>query len=166
MDKRRSKKTGVSSGVIIAFDLSLNSTGYAIFNKKGVLLEKGFIDTKHENETPLKLLIIWKKIKEIDKRYKVLKIVIERGFTRFNKVTQQLFRVVGIVNLFFAKIEQEYITSKEVRKIVCGNGNIKKNDFFGYITENFPNINFYCNDEADAYALGVAYFIKNGVLDG
>jgi len=144
---------------IIAFDLSLNSTGYSIFDKKGKLIELGSIDTKSETEIPLKLKIIGKKILSIKRKYKISLVLIERGFTRFNHVTQKIFRVFGIVNYLFYNVEQIYITSKAVRKAVCKNGNIKKADFFIYIKSKNKRIKFSNDDEADAFALGRAYFL-------
>lgn len=145
---------------VISFDLSLNSTGYCVFNSKGKLLEIGTIDTNKIENTPNKLNLIAKKAKSLLKKYKPNTIIIERGFSRFNAVTQQLFRVHGLMNYLFYKQEQIYIPSKTVRKLICGQGNIKKNDFFSYIKDKNSKIKFKNNDEADAYALGQAYFIQ------
>jgi len=143
----------------IAFDLSLNSTGYSVFNNRGKLIEMGTIDTNNIPDIPNKLHAIGKKAKSIKRKYKISAIVIERGFTRFNNVTQKIFRVFGIINYLFYDVEQIYITSKEVRKRVCGNGNIKKEDFFEHIKNTNKRVKFKNNDEADSYALGKAYFL-------
>lgn len=145
---------------VLSLDLSLNSTGYCVFNLKGNLLEIGTIDTSKVEETPKKLRFIANKAKKILKDYKPKVVVFERGFTRFNIATQQIYRAVGLMNYLFYKQEQIYLPSKSVRKLICGQGNIKKNDFFLYIKENNPKIKFSNNDEADAYALGQAYFIQ------
>lgn len=145
---------------VISFDLSLNSTGYSVFNHRGKLLSIGTISTDKIKDTPLKLKFIANEVNKLSKKYKPKVIVIERGFSRFNTVTQQLFRVHGLINYLFYKQEQVYITSKSVRKLICGYGNIKKNDFFLYVKENNKKIHFNNNDEVDSFALGKAYFIQ------
>lgn len=145
---------------IIAFDLSLNATGYCVFNPKGKLLEIGTIDTNHIKDTPLKLKFIASKANGLSKKYKPKVIVFERGFSRFALATQQIYRAVGLMNYLFHKQEQVYIPSKSVRKLICGHGNIKKKDFFLYIKEKNKKISFETDDEADAFALGKAYFIQ------
>lgn len=156
----------MSNNFIICFDLSLNSTGYSVFKNKNKLVELGTIDTNHIDELPQKLHYIASVCKKINKRYKPKTIVFERGFSRFNAVTQKLFRVFGVVNYLFHNVEQIYIPSKTVRKLICGHGNIKKDDFFQYIKEEYKNIKFRNNDEGDSFALGLAYISmekeKNG----
>lgn len=144
---------------IISFDLSLNSSGYSIFTDKYKFVENGTIDTNDEKELQLKLKIIGDRIKDIREQYYITYVLFERGFSRFNAVTQKLFRVVGLVNYLFYDVEQIYIPAKTVRKILCGNGNIKKEDFFMYIKDRYKKIKFKNNDEADAYALAKSYFI-------
>jgi len=145
---------------IIAFDLSLNSTGYSIFTDRRKLIAIGSIPTDADDALQIRLKKIGAEITKIKKKYKPEKIIFERGFSRFNHVTQVLFRVFGVVNYLFYNIEQIYIPSKTVRKIICGHGNIKKNDFFEYVKEKYKKINFQNNDEADSYALGLAYFAQ------
>ena len=145
---------------IISFDLSLNSTGYSVFTTRGKFVKNGTIDTNHEKSIQLKLKIIGNEIIKIKKEYKPLFIIVEKGFSRFHDVTQKLFMVHGLIKYLFYDVEQIYITSKQVRKIICGNGNIKKEDFFIFIKENNKKIKFQNNDEADSYALGKAYFIQ------
>ena len=150
---------------IITFDLSLNSTGYAVFNNKK-LVEMNYIDTSEVDELQHRLKLIADVSKKLKKRYKPEKIIIEKGFSRFNYVTQKLFRVVGIINYLFYDIEQIYIPSKTVRKLICGNGNIKKIDFFLYIKDKYKKVKFERDDEADAYALAQAYFIQEEEKNG
>jgi Holliday junction resolvasome RuvABC endonuclease subunit len=153
---------------IITFDLSLNSTGYCVFTDKGKFIDKGTIAPSLEFDIQNKLKFIADKVKKLKRKYDIKYIIIERGFSRFNEITQKLFRVVGLINYLFYDVEQIYITAKSVRKIICGNGNIKKEDFFMFIKDNNKKIKFNNNDEGDAYALGKAYFlqqkevIKNG----
>lgn len=143
---------------IIAFDLSLHSTGYSIFNDNK-LLEIGSIPTDPKKILPVRLKKIADAVKKLKKTYKPDKIIFERGFSRFNNVTQILFRVFGVINYLFYDIEQIYIPAKTVRKLICGQGNIKKNDFFLYMQKKYKSkgIKFQNNDEADSYALGLAY---------
>lgn len=149
---------------ILCLDLSLNSTGYSIFNKKGKFISKGFISPNSKLDTQNKLKLIADRFISIKKKYKISRVIIEKGFSRFNTVTQQIFRVHGLANYIFYDIDQEYITSKSVRKHVCGMGNIKKKDFFIFIKNKNKKIKFVNDDEADSFALGQAYFIQKGIL--
>lgn len=145
---------------IISFDPSLNSTGYAVFNSSGKLIDIGSIEPNVDDTLQSKLFFIGKCLKKIKKKHRAETILIERGFSRFNAVTQKLFRVHGLINYIFYDIPQEYVVAKTVRKELCGDGNIKKADFFNYISSKYKKIVFKNDDELDAFALGL-YYIKS-----
>ena len=150
--------------MVIAFDLSLSCSGYSIFRDDGKFVKTGHIATDGEESTPLRLRYISKCLNKLKKEYKPNKIIIEQGFSRHAKSTQQIFRVHGIVNLIFYNVEQIEIHATHVRKIVTGHGNIKKEELNQYIIENYPNIEFNNLDEMDSYVLGIAYFKEKGVI--
>ena len=93
-------------------------------------------------------------------KYKPEKIIIEQGFTRFNKSTQALFRVHGLANYIFWKYEQIYYPSTTIKKIVGGKGNIGKKQLREIIKLEHPEISFNSYDESDAFATGKTYFIE------
>jgi Holliday junction resolvasome RuvABC endonuclease subunit len=85
----------------------------------------------------------------------------ERGFSRFNTATQQLYRVHGITNLCFKKTEQIYITPKTLKKAICGRGDVKKIYVIKKVKDMYPNLKITTNDEADA--LSLIYYHKTYV---
>ena len=151
---------------VYALDLSLNSTGVCIFNSDGNFVKKLTIDTNGEKNTPQKLKMIAKHFIELIGKYPPEKVIIEQGFTRYNKSTQQIFRVHGLVNYLFSDYEQKYYPSSSVKKIVAGRGNIDKEELRRVIKLEYPKINFDTYDESDAFAVGLAYFIEQRSYHG
>lgn len=149
---------------IISLDLSMSCTGCSIFSNDGKFIKTCHIETKGSEITPLRLRTIAKFLNKIKKEYKPIKIIIEKGFYRFAKSTEQVFRVHGITNLIFYNTEQVEIHATSVRKLVTGHGNINKEEMSKWIIEKYPDIIFANNDEIDSYALGIAYFKQIGVL--
>lgn len=149
---------------IIALDLSLVSTGVAIFNEDGKCVKLDTIETSAKDETKIRLKIIGDKIIKIKKEYKPILVLVEQGFSRYNVATQMLFRVHGLINYLFADTEQKYYHSTTIRKIVMGKGNAKKIEVQKYINDKYKNLNFKNYDESDSYAVGLCWFIERGIL--
>lgn len=150
--------------MLLSFDLSLSCTGYSVFSDDGQFILTGHIETNGKESTSLRLRSIAKVMKKLRKDYKPKLILIEKGFNRFARSTEQVFRVHGITNLLFYDIEQIEIHATSVRKQVTGYGNMKKEDFFEWIKKEYPEIEFKNNDEVDSFALAIAYFKKKGVI--
>lgn len=151
-------------GYIIALDLSLSCTGCSIFSDDGEFVKTCHIDTNGKEITPWRLRNIAKFLRQIKKEYKPIKIIIEKGFYRFAKSTEQVFRVHGITNLIFYNIDQIEIHATSVRKLVTGHGNINKEQLSDWIKKEYPNITFENDDEIDSYALGIAYLKQNEII--
>ena len=149
---------------IYALDLALGSTGVAIFNDDGQHVWLQTIDTKKVKSVPLKLVHIANELLKLEDDFAPKIIIIERGFSRFNRSTQQIFRVHGVVNYIFANYPQIYIPPATVKKVVGGKGNINKDDLRKIINMEYPAIKFKNNDESDAMAVGLAYFIQERIL--
>ena len=150
--------------MVIAFDLSLSCSGYSIFRDDGKFVKTGHIATDGEESTPIRLKYISKQLNKLKKEYKPKTIIIEQGFSRHARSTQQIFRVHGITNLIFCEVEQVEIHATHVRKVVTGQGNMKKEELSQYIVENYPKIKFENFDEVDSFTLGIAYFKEKGVM--
>lgn len=146
------------------FDLSITCCGYSIFTDDGKFIKTGHIETNEKLSTPLRLNQINKEFKKLKKEYKPKLIVIEKGFYRFATATQQVYRVHGITNVLFYNIKQEEIEATSVRKLVTGHGNINKEELNKYINKNYPKVKFENYDEMDSFALGIAYFKREGVI--
>lgn len=151
-------------GYIIALDLSLVSTGVAIFNEDGKCVKLDTIETSAKDETKIRLKVIADRIIKIRKEYRIELVLCEQGFSRYNIATQMLFRVHGLINYLFSDVEQKYYHSTTIRKIIMGKGNAKKIEVQKYINDKYKNLNFKNYDESDSYAVGLAWFIEKGIL--
>lgn len=149
--------------MILALDLSMSNTGYAIFSNDGCLEMIGSIETpKNEKDYGRKLKCIAKEFLKLKKKYKPNKVVIERGFSRFNRSTEVIYRVFGLAEYIFSSEEKIYIPSLSVRKIVLGQGNAKKEEVAQEIKWRYQSFDFNNYDETDATATGLAYFMREG----
>jgi len=147
---------------VYALDLSLNSTGVCIFTNDGEFVKAVTIDTKSLEESKLKLKMIGEEFIKLMKEYMPKVVVIEQGFTLYNKSTQAIFRVHGIANYIFCAFEQIYYPATTVKKLVGGKGNMTKEEIRDIILEKYPEIKFNSLDESDAFALAIAYFTEHG----
>ena len=145
---------------IYALDLSLNSTGVCIFNSKEKCVTFLTIDTNGEKETAVKLKRIAEIFLALIKKYPPDRVIIEQGFSRYNKSTQQIFRVHGLINYLFCEWEQVYIPSSSIKKAITGKGNASKEEVRDFIKMEYPKIKFETFDESDAFATGYTYFIE------
>jgi len=151
---------------IYALDLALNYTGVCIFSDDGSLIYKTTIETNKEKDTPRKLKLIGDSFLKLIKEYKPSVVVIEEGFSRFNRSTQQLFKCHGVVSYIFWEYPQVYIPASTVKKTIGGKGNIKKEELQKIIKWEYPEIEFNSMDESDAFALGQTYFIEQRSYNG
>jgi Holliday junction resolvasome RuvABC endonuclease subunit len=148
---------------LCALDLSLNSTGVCIFTMEGDCIEKLTIDTHKIENTQLKLREIGNIFENLIEKYDFEIIVMEKGFSRFNKSTQQLYRVHGIANYIFSEFKQIYYPSGTIKKLITGKGNASKELVHDCLIKGYPNIKFENYDESDAFAVGESYFLKKGI---
>ena len=143
---------------ILCLDLSLSNTGIVVFDEYGNWVKLQSIDTHKDEGHPLKLKHIADDLIKIKKKYKPSLVVIEQGFTRFNRSTQALYKVHGLVNYLFSDVEQLYYASTSVRKKVLGKGNVNKKELQDFINQEYPEVPFDDLDQSDAFALGLCYF--------
>jgi Holliday junction resolvasome RuvABC endonuclease subunit len=149
---------------IWAFDLSMSCVGITIFSNDGKPELITSIDTKTEKTYQSKLKFIADKVLELKEKYPPEKVAIEGGFSRFNTSTQVVFRVHGLINYLFHEVFQIYYPPATVRKTVCGVGNAKKNEVQNVILNRFDDVVFSNEDESDAFAVGLCFMLKEGVL--
>lgn len=159
---------------IIGLDLSLSSTGVAVYDtEKSKFVHVSSISTMdelREKEIPvatfdgMRLRIIYDYLLKIQEKYKKKDCVvaIERGFTMHNKTTQQLYRVHGVANLVFSEYEQFYYPPKTVKATVY-DGTATKEELATLI-ETRTNAEFMNYDESDACAVALTYAIKNKLI--
>ena len=148
---------------IHAYDLSMDSTGFCIFdeNMNPVLIDS--IPTNKKQSHGKRLKVINDKMIQLKKEYPTEIISIERGFSRFNMATQVIYRVHGVCNLTFYDCEQVYYPPKTIKETIL-NGSATKKQIQEVIKSKYPNIVFKNEDESDAFAVGLTYFIKTGKM--
>ena len=148
---------------IHAYDLSMSSTGFCIFdeNMNPVLIDS--IPTKASYSHGKNLKLIANKMMQLKNEYPTKTITIERGFARFNTATQVIYRVHGVCNLIFHDCEQIYYPPKTVKEAIL-KGDATKKQIQETIRNKYPDIVFKNEDESDAFAVGLTYFIKTGKI--
>jgi len=149
---------------ILALDLSLSDTGGCIFDINGNPIELFSIPTDKKNKFSLRLKTIGDYLLYIKDKYDINLLVLERGFSRFNKSTQTLFAVHGVVNYLFYNLEQIYYAPSTIKKMVAGNGRADKKDVEIEVLKRWPDLIFSNNDESDACAVGLCYFLDQKLL--
>jgi len=142
----------------------MESTGFCIFDENMIPVLIDSIPTKKSQTHGKRLKVIAVKMAELKTNYPTKTIVIERGFSRFNMATQVIYRVHGVTNLIFHDCEQIYYPPKTVKEAILG-GNATKKQVQEEIKKRYPDVVFKNEDESDAYAVGLTYYIKMGMLE-
>src|SRR5699024_7991961 len=95
----------------------------------------------------------------------------EKGFSRFPNVTQTLFKVVGMSDLYaWMRAEKEIheIAVTSVKKLVTGSGKASKDDVQKSVIERLQieQADYFVNDdESDAASVGLAFYIQKGLIN-
>jgi crossover junction endodeoxyribonuclease RuvC len=142
-----------------ALDISLINTGVALFDENGKCLEVFSIPTNGKEPNSARLYRIYKTLIELQLTFPCKRVIMERGFSRFNIATQAIFRVHGVVNLAFWDKEQIYYPPKVI-KMVLLKGDATKKQLRDVIADEFPLLKPKNDDESDAIAIGLCYFKK------
>ena len=156
--------------IILALDLSLNGTGYAVLNiaKKDQIniLEKGVILQHSADDTGVRLLKIHNTIDELLKKYEINVCVREKGFTKFHKATQQLFKVAGVAEMTCAihGFELLELAPISIKKYITGNGKASKEEVKDKLYDFVGEQEYKTTDVSDAVAVGISYAIKEEIL--
>ena len=162
---------------ILACDLSLTGSAFALLEiQEGhlVSVETFFVDNSKNIFIGMgsRLGRIATKVEEIIENNKDIDyIVIEQGFSRFNNVTQTLFRVVGVVEMTLSKFgfhDVEFIAPTSVKKTVTGNGKATKKEVEEgvriYLPEKQKKMVFQTDDCSDAVAVGISLGIQKNFI--
>ena len=160
---------------VLALDLSLNCTGWAVVSleqgsDKVTVVDKGTINNKNftKRSQAFRLHRIFKDLRQIFLDHEIDQVVKERGFSRGNVSTQALFKVAGVADVvsygsgFDDIIEYPPIT---IKKEVGGHGKASKDEVAEGVLEYLSEpIVFATDDESDAVAVALCYFIKEQLL--
>ncbi len=156
---------------IYGLDLSMSCTGVVIFDENATPVFIGSIQTREKDSHGIRLRQIANFLLALKEKYPPDKIIIERGFSRFNTSTQVLYRVHGVLNYTFADYEQIYYPPKLVKAAIL-DGNATKKEIQTAIKSKYSDVKFTelklkkskgkeeSKDESDAFAVGITYFIK------
>ncbi len=154
---------------ILAVDLSLNCTGWAVLEcgfGKITLVDKGIINNKPIPSKDLgkKLEHIQTQLNIILQTYKVDCIVKEASFnTGRITSTQRTFQAFGVMLLTVYKLGYYSIcelAATTVKKLITGSGKADKSEVKGKLVDFVGEQIYKTEDESDAVALGIAYLIK------
>jgi crossover junction endodeoxyribonuclease RuvC len=157
---------------VLAFDPSLNATGYAVLDIRGKrpkLAEVGHVKGRNASlasePTSVKLALIAAKTKELVAKYHPLhkKVFLERGFTKFNNSTQATFRARGALESELVGYEVIELPPTTVKKIISDYGLAHKQNVAECVADylNVPVETFETEDESDAAAVAVAGWLKH-----
>ena len=161
--------------ILLSMDLSLSCPAFAVIkpinNKQIEVLHISSIKTNPKSTHGKRLTDIFNHMDSILKEYEVDTVIRERGFSRFQKATQTLFKVVGVSDLTaynngFEEIAE--IPPTTVKKYISGSGKSSKDDVLKNIKtyiNNIGDINIKNTDESDAIAVGIAYLKSIKLLD-
>jgi Holliday junction resolvasome RuvABC endonuclease subunit len=164
------------SEYIYGLDLSMSCTGVVIFDENATPVFIGNIQTKDKDSHGIRLKKIADYLLELKEKYPPAKIIIERGFQRFNTATQVIYRVHGLINYLYCNSEQIYYPPKSVKAAILS-GDSSKKDIQDAIKIKYPDVKFSeiklkkgkakeeNKDESDAFAVGLAYFILEKKFD-
>lgn len=162
--------------ILLGLDVSMSDTGVAVYDtEKDKFLEILSIPTdkvfrKVKKDMPWesefhgsRLKLIYDKLTEIKNKYKIDTVISERGFSRFNKSTQVVYKVHGVSSLVFYDIPCIYYTTKGIKESVTSTGNATKFAIKEFIIKRYPELkDVLVNDnESDACACVLAYMITN-----
>ena len=150
--------------MIFAFDLSLSNTGVAVFHSDSANIFLGNFKTSPKNEIQVRLKNIADFVLDLRKKYRCEQVVIERGFYRYNKASEALNKVHGVVNYLFYDCPQIYYAPSTIKKEIIS-GKASKEKIKEKLVEWYPEIVFENDNESDAFAVGICYFLKNGILE-
>lgn len=147
-----------------AIDPAMGNTGVAIFNEKMELVHMDRISTenkkKFKRDEPFefgeRLGEIYDRFMGLREEYPPYDVSIERGFSRFNKPTQVIFRAHGVINLIFKDVPLYYYTPKEVKNTIWS-GNAEKEEIMEVIEARLKISVGNKDDISDAIAVGITH---------
>ncbi len=159
--------------MVLALDVSMSSTGWAVINRNKKVLEYGKITTKKDKfkSEDERMCYICNTIQELIITYNIQIVLVEDQFTsRNSKTILSLRKLLGAImrTVKLNNIEIGYMYPASIRKYLMNSGKAKKEEVATYIRENIIDIGEYIDrtckaktsDIYDAISLGIAYLNK------
>ncbi len=168
MRKRRVRK-GEERKLILGLDVSLNGTGWAVVECVGgcptALVACGDIKNNSNMTHGKRLRRIRNELILICSEYEINEIAKEKGFSRFHKDTQALFKAHGITDEFFADYNLKEYAATTIKKQVTGNGRATKAQVEKKVIEILKlgkDFKFLSDNVSDAAAVALTHIFKGG----
>jgi len=162
---------------LYGFDLSLNSSGVAIFDMKTLRpVYVSIIPTDDKMSDGKRLYWIAKYISDLRRQYPPTAIAIEDTFlaTGAQKNVQskaKLDKVHGVINFLFHDVNQRYYTASEWKAKVLA-GNATKKMIRDVVSAKYPEVIFNSEakgkdgyDDSDAFGICLAWLIENKLIE-
>lgn len=160
--------------ILLSIDPGLEKTGYALFDKNKKysnnfkFLSSGLIKTSKTLHQEERLVIIYKKLSQLIKKYNPKKIIFENIFFFKNQKTIiPVTQAQGAILLLAGqkKIPLEYFSPLKIKQIITGYGRADKKAVKKMIDLTLnPVKKPTTDDEYDAIACGLAYCFQNSPL--
>ena len=161
----------MESTYILGLDISLTSTGYAVIKlfEDGSLqlVDSGRVKTYAKDSDGNRLKKIKARLALLFNLYPISYVARERGFTKGNLATQQIFKATGVCEELVAEQGIEDITQyapTTIKKYLGGHGRASKEDVARGVLGYFPNAVFESDDVSDAVAVVLTYLKDKGVI--
>ena len=158
----------------VCADLSMRRPGFALLHydaktQKVEVLKKSKVDNKHLKKPHGQMLgEIAKELKTYLKSSDDLILVREKGFFKFAAETQVQCKVIGVTDLYawaYGEKEFDEIAPLSVKKSVTGNSKATKEQVAECLEPYVGKLDYECDDESDAVAVGVAWLIQHKYIE-
>jgi len=152
--------------VIIALDLSMNCTGYAVVDvddDKVNLIKKGIIKKKGNESHGKRLKRQYDTLKVLREQYPDAVIVKESLHYGRAKTSAILAKVHGVLDLLFNEETIHEYPAVTIKRIIASNGKASKQEVEDSVNDllaqhGIVDIIFKTDDESDAVAVALTYY--------
>lgn len=163
----------MKSNSYLSLDISLNCTGYSVFDSDFNLLDFGTIEpvekdlisvpknftyhVKAENQLRV--------ISDILLKYNINKVSIERfsfgSFGKSDSITA-IVETTGLIKrlLFYNNIEYVLISPQSAKKYITGSGRATKDEVYNFVCQKYPAVKNLKRDITDSIAICLCAFQK------
>lgn len=162
-------------------DVSLRGSGFAIVgvrNGKPFFVKSTTIKTTSKMTDGESLYKLSVDLQKFVKGYTFKEIIREKGFSRFNLSTQQVFKATGVVELILHEQDAILVTPTQVKKVVGDHGAAEKREVLNGVCRvlDIPIETFvipptgrrkkaiYLEDESDACGVVLTYLIQQQII--
>jgi len=159
------------SNTYLGLDMSLSSAGVAVIEveeglPKLLLATRAKTNPKHNHGK--RLYQIAGKLRSVSDDYGPFQAVIrEKGFSRFAKATQAIFKSIGISDIVFKEFDIIEYSPTTIKKVIGGAGRSSKDTVEEMVREILgleDDYKFESDDASDAAAIILTHLIKEKII--